>query len=88
MGEVSYQESDQEKSLDYRIAGFVLEERFRRGNVAAPRRPVRRSVSRDILRAKRAEAEARRIEANTRALAVDWERWRQATKDVTPLRRR
>jgi hypothetical protein len=36
MGEASYQESDQEKNVDYRIAGFVLEERFRRGNVAAP----------------------------------------------------
>ena len=89
MGEASYQESDREKNIDYRVAGFVLEERFRRGNVAAPRKPVRRASSiRDLLRAKRAEAEAIRMEATTRAFVADMELWRQVTKDVKPLRGR
>src|ERR1700730_9838898 len=85
MGWAWYLESDQEKNINYRDAAFVWGASFQRGNVAAPRRPVRRPVS---LRPKRAEAETRRIEAQTRRLAVDWELWRRETKEVTPLPRR
>jgi hypothetical protein len=68
MGAPSYEESDRERNLDYRIATLVLEDRFRRPNVwSGPARvPARRGPSEGVMRrAKRAEAEALRIEART-----------------------
>ena len=91
MGLPSLQADIEESALDYRLAGLVLEDRFRPGNVGSSpvRGRVRRPVSEAILmRARQAEMEAQRLQAWTRQFVKDLQLWRWATRDVKPLRRR
>lgn len=90
MGAPSYEESNRERNLDYRMAALVLEDRFR-GNEGlrfSTRARRRRPTETEIRRARRAEAEATRIETKTRALVADMQLWYRMTNDVEPLRGR
>jgi len=92
MGLLSLSSDIEERALDYALATAVLEDRFKPGRTVpwgAQKKPQPPKISASkSLKARRAEAEAARLEKWTRDFAEGQLLWRMETADVNPLRRK